>query len=383
MARLWIAACLAAVALVFAAWIYLPAPTYTFLYLSVGAPEICQWIAVVALLGLGLAVPDARHSTIARGASAGAAVALALAMPPLVRAGAVGRGFASAMREMSVEPPDPARTLVVSTFDLFRGIDPGAPKITRGIVFAQPGGAPLRLDVYQPPRAGKFPILIQIYGGAWQRGAPGDNAQFASLMASHGWIVFAIDYRHAPAFRWPAQLDDVDSALVWIRDHAGTYGGDVSRVVLMGRSAGGHLAMMAAYKNPPIDVRGVVSYYGPADLADAYNHPPRPDPLDIRDVDVKFIGGTPDARPAEYADASPVSYTNRPQPPTLLINGARDNIVEARYARALKDRLRSGGTPVAYLEIPWAGHGFDAVFSGVSSQLALYYTERFVAWAAR
>jgi acetyl esterase/lipase len=170
---------------------------------------------------------------------------------------------------------------------------------------------------------------------------------------------------------------------VWIRDHAGAYGGDVSRVVLMGRSAGAHLAMMAAYKNPPIAVRGVVSYYGPSDLPDAYRHPPRPDPLDIRDVDVKFIGGTPDAHPTEYADASPVSYANRSQPPTLLVYGARDNIVEARYGRILKNRLTSGGTPAAYLEIPWAGHGFDAVFNGVSSQIALYYTERFLTWAVR
>jgi acetyl esterase/lipase len=239
----------------------------------------------------------------------------------------------------------------------------------------------LRLDVYQPASAGQFPILVQIYGGAWQRGAPGDNAAFASLMASHGWIVFAIDYRHAPAFHWPAQLDDVRAALRWIGEHAASYGGDTSRVVLMGRSAGGHLAMMAAYKDPPLPIRGVVSYYGPADLADAYHHPPRPDPLDIRNVDIAFIGGPPEAKAREYADASPISYVDRPQPPTLLVYGARDNIVEARYARTLRNRLLAGGTKVAYLEIPWAGHGFDAVFNGVSSQLALYHTERFLAWA--
>src|SRR5881394_852208 len=104
MARLWIAACLAAVALFFAAWIYLPAPTYTFLYLSVGAPEISEWIVAVALLGFGLALPDVRHSTIARGAAGAAAIAFGLSMSPLVRAGAVGRAFANEMRQMSAEP---------------------------------------------------------------------------------------------------------------------------------------------------------------------------------------------------------------------------------------------------------------------------------------
>jgi acetyl esterase/lipase len=151
----------------------------------------------------------------------------------------------------------------------------------------------------------------------------------------------------------------------------------------MGRSAGGHLALTAAYRKPPVPIRAVVSYYGPSDLADAYRHPPRPDPLDIRDVDVKFIGTPPDVKPAEYADASPISYADRRQPPTLLVSGARDNIVEARYSRMLRDRLAAGGTKVAYLEIPWAGHGFDNVLNGVSAQLATYYTERFLAWAVR
>jgi acetyl esterase/lipase len=265
--------------------------------------------------------------------------------------------------------------------DLFRGIGVSASKSTTGILFSEPSGTPLHLDVHQPAASGSFPILIQIYGGAWQRGAPGDNAAFASLLAAHGWVVFAIDYRHAPRFRWPAQLDDVRAALVWVRDHAASYDGDTSRVVLMGRSAGGHLAMMAAYTDPPVRVRGVVSYYGPADLADAYYHPPRPDPLDIRAVDIALIGGPPDTKTSEYDAASPISYVGRPQPPTLLVYGARDNIVEARYARTLRDRLLAGGTKVAYLEIPWAGHGFDAVFNGVSSQLALYHTERFLTWA--
>lgn len=383
MARIWTALILATVALFFAAWIYLPAPTYAFLYLSVGAPEICQWIVVVALLALLLAAPSESRSTIARFAVGAAVAAIALAGGPLVRASSVQRTFADAMRSMSVEPPERARTRAISALDLFRGIDSGSPKVTRGVVVGEPAGVPIRVDVYQPADSGTYPVLVQIYGGAWQRGAPGDNANFASLMASHGWVVFAIDYRHAPMFRWPAQLDDVRQGLVWIRDHAAAFDGDVSRVVLMGRSAGGHLAMMAAYSDPPIAVRGVVSYYGPADLADAYYHPPRPDPLDIRDVDIKFIGGPPDAAPSAYADASPVSYASRPQPPTLLVYGGRDNVVERRYGRALRDRLAEGGTKVAYLEIPWAGHGFDAVFNGVSSQLALYHTERFLAWAVR
>ncbi|MGH9889450.1 MAG: alpha/beta hydrolase fold domain-containing protein, partial [bacterium] len=176
---------------------------------------------------------------------------------------------------------------------------------------------------------------------------------------------------------------DVDSSLVWIRDHAAEYGGDTSRVALMGRSAGGHLAKMEAYRCPPLRIRGVVSYYGPADLIDAYKHPPHPDPLHIRSVEEAFIGGTLEEKPQEFADASPSSYIDRPMPPTLLVYGRKDHIVEVRYGRWLRDKLAASGTPVAYLELPWADHAFDAVFNGLSSQLAMYYVERFLTWATR
>jgi acetyl esterase/lipase len=197
-------------------------------------------------------------------------------------------------------------------------------------------------------------------------------------------VIFAIDYRHAPAARWPAQIDDVNTSLAWIGEHAAEYGGDTSRVVLMGRSAGAHLALMAAYAvTPPLAIRGVVSYYGPSNLVDSYRKPPRPDPLDVRSNEIALLGGSLSEMPDRYAEASPLSLATRPLPPTLLVYGGADHIVEATYGAELAARLRATGTPVAYLEIPWAEHAFDAVFRGPSSQLALYYTERFLAYATR
>lgn len=374
---------LAIVALALSVWIVLPAPTYYFLNLSVGAPEVAEWIAAAAVVAILLAAPRIGASLIARVALVSGGIAVAIAVTPFVRLPFAERRFASAMRGRSAEPARPMRSTPLSLVDLVRGIPAGEATVTRGIVFAQPAGTPLVMDVYQPAHRGRFPVLVQIYGGAWQRGEPDDDANFARLLASHGWVVFAIDYRHSPAFQWPAALDDVKSALAWIRANAIRYDADAARMVLMGRSAGAHLAMMAAYTEPRDAVRGVVSYYGPSNIPGEYRDPPHPDPLDIRDVDVKFIGGTPDEKPREYAEASPVTYATRPQPPTLLVQGVRDNIVEPRYARTLRDRLAAAGTNVALLEIPWAGHGFDAVFNGPSSQLALYHVERFLTWAVR
>lgn len=141
--------------------------------------------------------------------------------------------------------------------------------------------------------------------------------------------------------------------------------------------------MLSAYRAPPVRVRAVVSYYGPADLVSAYRDPPSPDPLRIRSLEEAFIGGTLDQMPEEYAAASPISYATRPLPPTLLIYGRRDHTVEAKFGALLRDRLTASGTQVAYLEIPWAEHAFDEVFNGPSSQLELYYTEKFLAWAVQ
>jgi acetyl esterase/lipase len=96
-----------------------------------------------------------------------------------------------------------------------------------------------------------------------------------------------------------------------------------------------------------------------------------------------LIGGTPEQLPERYAEASPITYATRPLPPTLLIYGRRDHSVEAKYGARLGERLAATRTPVAYLEIPWAEHAFDEVFNGPSSQVALFYTERFLAWATR
>lgn len=377
----WLALAISLVSLFLASWIVIPAPTYFLLTFDVGAPEVSAWLIVASLAALGLALVGVRTRIVTRAAVICALVSLALSVSPFVRLPRTIRGFDAATHGMSLEPRTPLRARPIMLADLFRGIPSRIATVHRAIVFASPAGGQLTLDVYQPPRPGRFPIVVQIYGGAWQRGDPSSNANFATWLASSGYVVVAIDYRHAPRWQWPTQIDDVDSSLVWIRNHAAAYDGDTSRVVLIGRSAGAQLAMVAAYRPEPLRIAGVVSYYGPAFLADAYRHPPHPDPLHIRSVEDAFLGGPPAIMPQRYADASPPSYVNHPLPPTLLIYGARDHIVEPKYGARMRDTLAAHGDAVAYLEIPWAEHAFDVVFNGPSSQLALYYTERFIAWA--
>ncbi len=202
---------------------------------------------------------------------------------------------------------------------------------------------------------------------------------FARYFASRGYVVFAIDYRHAPGSQWPSQIEDVRTALEWIHGHASEYDADATRMALFGRSAGGQLALAAAYLDGAPKVSAVVSYYGPTDLTEGWRAPPRPDPLGVRPILEAYLGGTPDQVPDRYRAASPVTHASAAVPPTLLVYGSRDHVVEARFGRALHERLRSAGAMSVLLEIPWAEHAFDAVPNGLSGQLALYYTERFLA----
>lgn len=383
---------LSLVGLFLSLWIVVPAPVFALLPLGVGAPEVSPWLILLNTIAALLTFKGIRRAWIYRIAFTCSLIALALSVLPLVQFPATNQRAIAAIhstlgKDYLTAIPQAQRAAMRSSplalWDVFRGIPTSDVRYTPDIQFANPNGIPLKLNLYQPLQRGKYPTIVSIYGGAWRSGSPNDNEQFNRYMAARGYTVVAIDYRHAPQFQFPAQLVDVQTALTFIRQHAADYEIDVDRMALMGRSAGGHLAMLAAYPPDAMPVRAVVNYYSPVDLTAGYNAPPNPDPINSRAVLRAFLGGTPAELPNVYQLASPISYVTRPLPITLLIYGGRDHLVQSKYGRALYERLRAVESPASFIEIPWAEHAFDAVFNGVSNQLALYYTERFLAWALR
>ncbi len=396
---------LCSVGLFLSAWIVIPAPTRRLLPLGVGAPEVSPWllvlnaIAFATVLVVSSRVKRQRRWLYRLGLFA-TLLGLFWSALPLLQLPATAQRMAAAMVEglgadymakipsevqqmRSPKLPRQMRSQPFVLTEVFTGIKLGEVRYTPNIQFAAPDNVPLSLDIYQPPKPGLYPALVVIYGGSWQNGDPTQNASFNRYMAERGYTVFAIDYRHAPRYQFPAQLEDVQAALTFIYQNAAKYEANPKRIALLGRSAGGHLAMLAAYQPDALPIRAVVSYYGPFNLTSGYKDPPYPDPLNVRAVLEAFLGGTPDELPEEYAKASPASYVTRPLPPTLLVHGSRDNIVEVRFARNMYNRLGATGTTRVLLEIPWAEHAFDAIFNGLSNQLALYYTERFLHWALK
>lgn len=340
-----------------ALWVVVPAPTMTLLALGVGVPELSPVLLVITLAIAGLAW---------RGSGVADHWALALTL------------FAAVLFILPIlQFARIATDAPLSIRQLVRGVPVADARVTRAIQFAAPEDVPLTLDVYQPPSSGRFPSIVQIYGGAWQRGTPGNDEGFARRLASRGFVVFAIDYRHAPVWQWPAQRDDVRAALAWIRTHASGYDADPARLALVGRSAGAQLALAEAFQNP--DVRAVVSFYGPVNLTQGWHEPPTPDPIDTKSVLEAYLGGTPAQVPERYRDASPITQVSARTPPTLLLYGSRDHIVEAHFGRQLHERLQAAGASSQLIEIPWAEHAFDALSGGLSGQLSWFHTERFLA----
>ena len=368
-------------------WIVIPAPTFSLLPLGVGAPEVSPWLITINGSALLLTVLNYNYELSAL-CLIGSLLGLMLSILPLSQLSKTNSQFAAEMTAglgkdyLQRIPQDLHLQMRPQPFilpDVFRGIGHKEVRIERGIIFASPDRVDLKLNLYQPLGTGKYPGLMILYGGAWRSGSPNSYEKFSCYMAAQGYSVIAIDYRHAPKYKFPAQLEDVESAWQYIQDHADTWQVDIQRMAVLGRSAGGHLATLAAYKKDGIPFRAVVSYYAPTDLIAGYYDPPVPNPINTRNILHNFLGGTPEELSQVYKQASPKSYVRESLPPSLLIYGSRDHVVQAKFGRQLYSQLRATGNRAVWLEIPWAEHAFDAIFPGVGNQLALYYTERFIA----
>jgi acetyl esterase/lipase len=357
------------------------APVWPLLVLRILVTELGYALALpaVALLAAGSDTPTGRVG------SALGLLAAGLGLAPALRAAQIGRRLpeqlAAAFGEATPRAgpgalPRPAPLVIA---DLLRGVT--SPLVRRSRrVYVVRDGQPLSLDLYQPAHAeGAAPGVLVVHGGSWEHGDSTEMASLNRYLAARGYIVAAINYRLSPAHPFPAARDDVLAALSYLKANAAAIGLDPARIVLLGRSAGGQLALLVAYTAADPAIRGAIGFYPATDLAYGYDHPCDPRLLDGCAIVRLYLGGAPDKIPATYAAASPITFAGPAAPPTLLVHGLRDELVEPAQSERLAARLAQADRPHLLLRLPWATHGYDANFSGPAGQLSTYAVERFLA----
>jgi len=225
-----------------------------------------------------------------------------------------------------------------------------------------PGYRPMELDLYLPQAGGPVPVIVHVHGGGWRRGSrrhplPVLGADFYDSLVTQGFAVAAIDYRLSGEARFPAPLEDVRTAVGWVRDNSAAYGLDADRVFGWGDSSGGHLALLAALTGA--NVRGVVAWFPVTDLMAM--------PSDVADVggvadpgpesrEAQFLGAPASSVPDLARQASPVTHVSADAPPILLIHGTVDDMVPAAQSIRLAEALGKAGATVELELVPGATH---------------------------
>lgn len=222
------------------------------------------------------------------------------------------------------------------------------------VEYAVVAGESLKLDIRAPEKpAGKTPAVMMVHGGGWSGGTRGDEPAFLDSLVDAGLTVFAPSYRLAPAHRWPAQIDDVRTALKWVGAHAQEHNADASRLGITGYSAGGQLAALASVIDAPKELAAVLLLAAPTDLVlDNFRRGKvSPSMLNLfgkEQVDADLI--------ETWWRISPINYVRPGLPPFLLINGTKDESVPHAQSAHLHQRLSDMGVPSDLMSLEGAPH---------------------------
>lgn len=250
-------------------------------------------------------------------------------------------------------------------------------QIKRNVVYSEPDGQKLRLNLYLPDSeaATPRPAVLLIHGGAWASGTRYQLYWYGRQLAKHGYVAASLTYRMMPLHRFPACVYDCKAAVRWLRDHADEYNIDPDRIAALGNSAGGHLAAMLATTKeedglegptedgaPSSAIQTAVVLYGVADMSYYRNASGYIRLAGLTSFFIQqFVGESPQQGVDPYDAASPVTYADQDTCPVLFIHGTKDNIVPYAQAVAFHDQLEDLGVPTQLISVPY-GHVFDFLF---------------------
>jgi acetyl esterase/lipase len=371
--RLWVAVVLFLASLL----AIMPAQTYYLWKASIAGAELGHIVAIAALFTL--LIPGWWRTIIGQLAGGITVVALALAISPLARAWSATRDLDARLTSAFGAVPVDSVSSPLALRPLFEKADTSGVTVATAI-YARRGDTPLELDLYRA-RADSTsvqPLVVTIHGGSWSSGEKTALPELNYHLAREGYTVAALGYRFAPDNPFPAATEDVNTAIDYLKAHARQFRIDPSHVVLIGRSAGGQLALQSAYTKPDSSIRGVVALYAPTDQQWGWDHPANLRVYDSYAVLRRFLNGEPSQVPEAYKRASPINYIGSHTIPTLLIHGRMDPLVSVQQSARLDSALAAARRPHFFLELPWATHGCDYFFNGPCGQVSRFAIDRFL-----
>lgn len=232
------------------------------------------------------------------------------------------------------------------------------------------------------------PAIVVVHGGGWLAGNKWTISGYAQQLAELGICVLNINYRLAPDAKFPAQVDDVREALLYLSDHAEQLSIDPARIGLFGYSAGGHLsALVGVLADETREVQARASNWPDSDSrwarlpsvaavcaggppCDFQTLPPDNETLSY------FLGGSRRQFPDLYTSASPIAHVSAGDPPIQLIHGETDMLVPLANSRRFADALRQAGASVVLTVIQKQGHIMTLMHPQTQAQVSTFFREQ-------
>ena len=266
----------------------------------------------------------------------------------------------------------------------------GADTVLPDIEYARVGALSLKLDLHRPEQP-KTPLLVFVHGGGWREGSKQDMPLRALVQA--GYAVASVNYRLSPEARFPAQVHDIKAAIRFLRAQQAQLGIAAERIVIVGASAGGHLAALVGMTNGHTElegavgehgdqssaVQGIISLFGASDLttilaqSTEHGRSVRAPALQL------LLGGQPAEVPALARLASPVFHVDAHDPPLLLIHGDADPQMPPDQSKELAAAYERARLPVQLVILPGAVHGGKQFYDAERTALMLEFLQKIAA----
>jgi len=245
----------------------------------------------------------------------------------------------------------------------------------RDLIFAKVGDQELALDLYVPEEIKSDVLLVYVHGGAWRKGSK-ESVPVKDLV-SRGYALASVNYRLSTEAKFPANVHDIKAAIRFLRAKHSDFGIKADKIVILGSSAGGHLAALVGVSNgkkelegkvgahldQSSDVQGIVSFYGASNLETILAQS-TPHGLSVRVPALELLlGSVPEKNPAIARLASPVAHVDRKDPPLLLIHGDQDPQMPINQSLELQAVYEESGRRVEFINVHGGTHGGDRFYA--------------------